>query len=301
MKFVNAKINIGLQIVSRRADGYHDLQTLFYPVGLYAGLPDNPVRFCDLLDAAPLSPGSGPSDPENDISCVHLSGRAVDCLLEKNLVFRAAELFRKEEGSGWIPEIWLEKHLPDGAGMGGGSADASFTLKALAEIEKRVSGREIPDERLAELALRLGADCPFFIYNRPMYARGVGERLEDVSLNLGGWWILVVKPDIHISTREAFAGVVPRPAQVDLREMAGTDPSEWKDVVTNDFELSLFPAHQELPAIKEALYHSGAAYASMTGSGSALYGLFRSPEQARKIQELLPSLPTKASSYLLKA
>ena len=129
MKFVNAKINIGLQIVRRRPDGYHDLQTLFYPVGVYAGLPENPEPFCDLLDGRLLPDGATPQ--------LHLSGRKVDCPPEKNLVWKAMNLFIEEEAPGMAAELWLEKHLPDGAGMGGGSADATFTLLMLAEMEKR--------------------------------------------------------------------------------------------------------------------------------------------------------------------
>lgn len=293
MKFVNAKINIGLQIVRRRPDGYHDLQTLFYPVGVYAGLPENPEPFCDLLDGRLLPDGATPQ--------LHLSGRKVDCPPEKNLVWKAMNLFIEEEAPGMAAELWLEKHLPDGAGMGGGSADATFTLLMLAEMEKRRSGREVGRDRLASLALRLGADCPFFLLNSPAYAEGVGERLRPVDLDLSGYWILAVKPSLYVSTKEAFSGVTPREADFDLRLAATMPPEEWRGRVHNDFEDSLFPLHPELPAIKTLLYSLGAAYASLTGSGGALYGIFSTREKAESAREEISHRPTIEATYLLKA
>lgn len=190
IKFVNAKINIGLQIVRRRPDGYHDLQTLFYPIGQFAGTPANPVSFCDALEITPRSDGE---------IRFETYGRAVDCLPEKNLVVRAARLFYDTCHPDTGVDIRLDKHLPDGAGIGGGSADATFTLGMLNEL----TGAHLSDERLAELALSLGADCPFFIYNRPLYAVGVGERFSEASAPdpLAGHWLLLIKPDVYISTR----------------------------------------------------------------------------------------------------
>ena len=270
IEFVNAKINIGLQIVRRREDGYHDLQTVFYPVGRYAGLPDNPEPFCDILEIIPAKePGIR----------FHFKGRMIDCPEEKNLVCKAARLFFESSASdsGSLGasasasargerglEIILEKHLPDGAGMGGGSADASFTLRMLNELTSRgylteqgysERGSELrySDEELAKMALRLGADCPFFIYNRPMYGCGVGEKLTDVKLDLTGYWLVVVKPDVYVSTRDAFAGVTPRPGNIDLRTIAEIPITDWQDVVVNDFETSIFPKFPELARIKERL------------------------------------------------
>lgn len=299
IRFVNAKINIGLQIVSRRPDGYHDLQTLFYPVGVYAGTAENPLPFCDIVEVTPFE---GPA--RFRLNC---EGRRVDCPEEKNLVWRAAELFFEEYApEGFNAAITLFKNLPDGAGMGGGSADAAFTLLTLADVadeysrSRALDRRRPSDDELARLALRLGADCPFFIFNRPAYATGVGERLEPVELDLGGYWLLAVKPKVSISTREAFAGVVPAPASVDLRTVARCRPAEWRGVVVNDFERSIFPAHPEMAAVKERLYSCGADYASLTGSGSCIYGIFPDYASALSAQNEIEVLPTIEATYLLK-
>lgn len=288
IRFVNAKINIGLRIVARRPDGYHDLETLFYPVGLYAGTAENPEAFGDILEVT--------LRPEQGFEVV-LTGRPVDCPLEKNLAYRAARLYFDELASpGFGAEIILEKRLPDGAGCGGGSADASFVLKALSDLDSKA-----PDPRLAELALRLGADCPFFIYNRPMYAEGVGEKLESMQwLDLRGRWLVLVKPRVYISTREAFAGVTPRPSDFDLRQLPMLPVHEWRDVAVNDFEESVFPRHPELRAIKERLYSLGAQYASMSGSGSAIYGIFGSEDEGAAARAEFQNNPTIEGSFLLK-
>ena len=288
IRFVNAKINIGLRIVARRPDGYHDLETLFYPVGLYAGTAENPEAFGDILEVTPR--------PEPGFEVV-LTGRPVDCPLEKNLVYRAARLYFDELASpGFGAVVTLEKHLPDGAGCGGGSADASFVLKALSDLDAKAL-----DPRLAELALRLGADCPFFIYNRPMYAEGVGERLESMQwLDLRGRWLVLVKPRVYISTREAFAGVTPRPSDFDLRQLPMLPVHEWRDVAVNDFEESVFPRHPDLRAIKERLYSLGAQYASMSGSGSAIYGIFGSEDEGAAARAEFQNNPTIEGSFLLK-
>lgn len=302
IEFVNAKINIGLQIVRRREDGYHDLQTVFYPVGKYAGLPDNPEPFCDILEIIPAKePGVR----------FHFKGRMIDCPEEKNLVCKAARLFFESSASdsGRFGasasasaqgerglEIILEKHLPDGAGMGGGSADASFSLRMLNEL----TSQGYSDEELAEMALRLGADCPFFIYNRPMYGCGVGEKLTDVNLDLAGYWLVVVKPAVYVSTRDAFAGVTPRPGNIDLRTIAEIPIADWQDVVVNDFEASIFPKFPELARIKERLIRNGAVYASMTGSGSSIYGIYDDYEKAMVSREDFRGETTIEGIYLLK-
>lgn len=259
--FVNAKINIGLQIVRRREDGYHDLQTVFYPVGVYAATAGNPQPFCDILE---IVKGEGR---------LQMGGRMVDCPLEKNLVYRAAKLFFDRYGAEIEDvDIYFEKHLPDGAGMGGGSADASFVLKGLAEVLG--PGNKLSETELAEMALELGADCPFFIYNRPMYASGVGDKFEDINLDLSGKWLLAVKPKVSISTREAFAGITPKNGDFDLRLLPETPIEMWKYLVNNDFEESLFPKYPVLSELKDRVYAAGAQYASMTGSGSVFYGIF---------------------------
>lgn len=289
IEIVNAKINIGLQIVRRREDGYHDLQTLFYPVGKYAGTCANPTEFCDILELT------------IDESCYSdtefiFTGRPIDCELEKNLVYKAVTQFEKR---GLLPtglKLRLDKHLPDGAGLGGGSADASCTLRLINSL----SGNKLSDKELAGMALELGADCPFFIYNRPMYATGVGEKLEEVELSLDGFWIVIAKPKVYISTREAFAGVVPHPGNVDLRELSNIPIAKWQEIVVNDFEESVFPKHRELKELKQYLIDCGSVYASMTGSGSSIYGIVEDYAIGERITANLRNNPTIEGVYLLK-
>lgn len=289
--FVNAKINLGLQIVRRREDGYHDLRTIFYPVGLYAGQPENPVAFCDILEIVPVT-------SDSRFSFI-TTGRAVDCPVEKNLVWRAADLYFKRFAHPDLSvDIHLEKHLPDGAGMGGGSADAAFTLRLLRELDQA----PLPDdETLARAALELGADCPFFILNRPAYAVGVGECLSPIDINLAGKWIAVAKPDVFVSTREAFAGVSPAMPEFDLRTLPSIPMERWREILVNDFEKSIFPIHPNLELIKEEFYRLNAIYASLTGSGSCIYAIFDDEDLAKVALQILDARPDIVSTYLLKA
>ena len=289
--FVNAKINLGLQIVRRREDGYHDLRTIFYPVGLYAGQPENPVAFCDILEIVPVT--------SNSRFSFITTGRAVDCPVEKNLVWRAADLyFKRFAHPDLYVDIHLEKHLPDGAGMGGGSADAAFTLRLLRELDQA----PLPDdETLARAALELGADCPFFILNRPAYAEGVGECLSPIDINLAGKWIAVAKPDVFVSTREAFAGVSPAMPEFDLRSLPSIPMERWREILVNDFEKSIFPIHPNLEMIKEEFYRLNAIYASLTGSGSCIYAIFDDEDLAKVALQILDARPDIVSTYLLKA
>lgn len=289
--FVNAKINLGLQIVRRREDGYHDLRTIFYPVSLYAGQPENPVAFCDILEIVPVT--------SNSRFSFITTGRAVDCPVEKNLVWRAADLYFKRFAHPDLSvDIHLEKHLPDGAGMGGGSADAAFTLRLLRELDQA----PLPDdETLARAALELGADCPFFILNRPAYAEGVGECLSPIDINLAGKWIAVAKPDVFVSTREAFAGVSPAMPEFDLRSLPSIPMERWREILDNDFEKSIFPIHPNLELIKEEFYRLNAIYASLTGSGSCIYAIFDDEDLAKVALQILDARPDIVSTYLLKA
>ena len=285
IRFVNAKINIGLNIVSKRPDGYHNLETVFYPVGLECGLPHQPDPFDDVMEVT--------NDGGEVSGCrFQFVGRRIDCPPKKNLVVRAASLFLGEYNSAYddlgrfgMFEITLDKHLPDGAGLGGGSADAAFTLEMLNET----TGSHYNKEQLKEMALRLGADCPFFIENRPCFASGVGEDLTPIELNLKGYTILIVKPDIYISTAEAFAGITPGKPEFDLRFLQYLPVTEWKDKVVNDFEKTVFFKHPELQEIKEKLYEGGAVYASMSGSGSAIYGIFAESDKAGEERDRLKS------------
>lgn len=281
IKFVNAKINLGLNIVSRREDGYHDLETVFFPVGIESGMPQQPEAFDDILEISIVS--------GKQSGCrFQLMGRKIDCAPEKNLVVKATTLFFKSyvdrfgpmEDLGMVNVI-LDKHLPDGAGLGGGSADASFCLMSLNEL----TGNRFGQKDLAEMALRLGADCPFFIYNTPSFAEGVGEILTPVEIDLSGRWLLIVKPDVHISTKEAFAGIKPRKPRFDLRFLPDLPLERWKEMVVNDFEESVFPVRPELKELKQSFYDHGAVYASMSGSGSSIYGIFSDRDTANRMRD----------------
>lgn len=264
--FANAKINIGLHIVNRLPSGYHELQTVFYPIGTESGTAANPEAFCDIIEAV-----------ESNADSFLQTGREIDCDPEKNLVVKAIRLFRESypNNAGCSLkklQVTLDKHLPDGAGMGGGSADASFTLRLLNEMH----GNPFSTQQLIQMAARIGADCAFFICNKPAYAQGIGDRLSAIELSLGGMYIVVAKPDFGISTAKAYSLITPDSKRNDLRRILTELPVEkWQDYVVNDFEKALFPLCPELPYLKKEMYDAGAAYASMTGSGSAIYGLFR--------------------------
>ncbi|MCM1153101.1 MAG: 4-(cytidine 5'-diphospho)-2-C-methyl-D-erythritol kinase [Muribaculum sp.] len=284
--FVNAKINIGLYVTGRRPDGYHDLSTCFYPVGKYAGTPENESSFCDILEITPLKHDCDDFEFE-------FSGRKVECEKENNLVVRGARAFydvwRRRNPMARCPMlIHLEKHLPDGAGLGGGSADCSFTIRMLNEL----CGTPLSIAEMEAVALTLGADCPVFIKNQPAYAEGVGEKLSPISSVLEGWWCVIVKPNIYVSTREAFAGLTPKKPDINLQEAICLPVEEWPTMIKNDFENTLFVIHPGLGLIKESLYKKGAVYASMSGSGSSVYGLFPAREDAqRALEELKRCLP----------
>lgn len=281
IKFVNAKINLGLNIVGKREDGYHNLETVFYPVGIESGMPQQPDAFDDILEVT-LEKGK-------QTGCrFQLMGRRIDCQPEKNLVVKATRLFIRsyfdktgiDENLGLI-NVVLDKHLPDGAGLGGGSADASFALMALNDVLDSPFSRD----ELVRMSLRLGADCPFFIYNTPCFGEGIGEILNPVEINLKGKSLLIVKPDVYVSTKEAFSGVRIRRPDFDLRFLQYLPIEEWRGKVVNDFEESIFPLHPELSELKESLYASGAVYASMSGSGSSIYGIYDDSELANDIKE----------------
>lgn len=279
IQFVNAKINLGLNIVSRREDGYHDLETVFYPVGLESGTPQQPEPFDDIIEVV--------ADKGKTPGCrFRIMGQQIDCAPENNLVVKAGRLFFEEYskrfddiGSYGLFDIILDKHLPSGAGLGGGSADASFMLSMLNDF----TGNLIAPNELAAMALRLGADCPFFLYNKPCFAEGVGERLTPLDINLDGKNLLIVKPEIAVSTKDAFSGIVPRKPLFDLRFLPHLPLEKWRGKVVNDFEETIFPKYPLLGEIKATLYNSGAIYASMSGSGSALYGIFDDEEKAKDI------------------
>lgn len=265
IRFVNAKINLGLHVVSRRPDGYHNLSTCFYPVGKYAGTPSDSGILADVLEIVPAEKFS-----------LTVTGDAPDCEPHSNLVWKALELFRAEHSALPPVAIYLYKHLPSQAGLGGGSADASFTLKMLNEL----CGETFTDAELIGMAVRLGADCPFFILNEPCLAAGVGEELIPIDLDLSGYWLAVVKPAEGISTAQAFRHVHVGEPEHPLEEILALPVAQWRGRLSNDFEASMFAIYPELASIKSGLYEAGALYASMSGSGSAFYGIFKSEEKA---------------------
>lgn len=256
----NCKINFGLNVVNRRSDGYHDIETIFYPIPLHDSLEFNPL---DDLDPAPYS--------------FALSGKAISGNPADNLVVKVY-LALKEEFSLPALDIFLRKDIPLGAGLGGGSSDAAAMMTGLNEAFHLGLDQNDMERRLSHF----GADCPFFVRNRPAFATGIGDILTSSSLSLKGYYILLVKPNIFVSTREAYAQIRPAHPQMPLSEACLLPPDTWRDNIHNDFETSVFPQHPELSAIKQTLYDMGAVYAAMSGSGSTIYGLFDRPTPEAK-------------------
>lgn len=260
----NCKINLGLDILRRREDGYHELETLMVPVrGLYDEV-EVTRRAC---------PGVG----------FRTEGMAVDCPPEQNLCLRAFRLMHERYGVDGA-DIRLDKRVPFGAGLGGGSSDATAVLLALDEL----FDLHLPEAELIACAAALGSDTAFFVRNVPQFCTGRGEISTPWPLDLDGLWIAIVKPDEGVSTREAYAGVTPRVPQVPLAERLRRPVGEWQGAVTNDFEPSVFAAHPAIRAAKEALQAAGALYASMSGSGSAVFGLFDDPQKAERLRKQTP-------------
>lgn len=248
LTFPNAKINLGLNVVNKRPDGYHNIETLFYPI---------PVR--DALEVI----------PRGDKDVFHAEGIPVEAAPADNLVMRALRLLQETYE---IPplEIYLLKSIPFGAGLGGGSSDAAFMLK----LVNTLCELRITDERLEELAASIGADCPFFIRNTPVFATGIGNIFTPVELSLKGYHLCLVKPDIMVSTPEAYARVIPQTPTVNLKEIIQTPVDQWYKTMVNDFEASVFSRYPRIGQIKESFYQSGALYASMSGSGSSVFALY---------------------------
>lgn len=256
--FPNAKINLGLNIVSRRPDGYHDIETVFYPINL-----------TDSLEIVPATNGC-----HTTLNCY---GRTVDCPPEKNLVMKAYRMMEKQYALPPV-EIHLVKHIPDGAGLGGGSSDASFCLKMLNEMFQV----GLTNEQLADMASKIGADCAFFIYNTPMMATGIGNQFSPIEVALKGMTMLLVKPDVSVPTKAAYAMVTPKPSVKPLNEILSAGIEHWQTELVNDFEKSVFAQYPELAAIKQAMTRAGAIYAAMSGSGSSIFGIFSNAELAEK-------------------
>ena len=248
LDFPNAKINLGLQIIEKRPDGFHNLESCFYP-----------VQWCDALEILPAV--------ENTFT---MSGLPVPGNPDTNLCLKAYKLLEKEHN---LPPVHMHLHkvIPMGAGLGGGSADAAFVLRILNKLFELNLSVDV----LQNYARQLGSDCAFFVENKPVIAVERGDVFNPASIDLSGYSCVIVYPGIHITTAEAYGGVTPeKPAQT-IDTILKQDMKLWKELLVNDFEKSLFPKYPELANLKANLYEAGAVYASMTGSGSAVYGIFR--------------------------
>lgn len=250
--FPNCKINLGLYVTEKRPDGYHNLQTVFYP-----------INWCDALEVLPATSAT------SDFS-LECSGLPVTGALEENILFKAYTLVKQKRTLPPV-QVYLQKHIPMGAGLGGGSSDGAFFLTVL----NTLFDLGFDEQELLELALSLGSDCPFFIKNRPVFAEGRGESFTEITLDLSAYYILCVYPGIHSSTAGAFKTIVPAYPKHHLAESLLLPVDQWNSRVANDFEPALFSRHPELAGIKSKLYQKGALYASLSGSGSALYGIFK--------------------------
>lgn len=256
--FPCAKINLGLNIVSKRPDGYHNLETVFYPIPLTDALE---IKYMD-----EKFPSESPCD-------LKITGNDIDCNEEDNLVIKAYQLLAADFQ---LPRVHahLVKRIPTQAGLGGGSSDAAYMIRLLDERFRLNIG--IPE--MERYAAKLGADCAFFITADPSYAEGIGDVLMPVDVpgaGLGGYYLAVVKPSVAVSTRDAYAAIVPKTPAKCCRDIVRQPIETWKDELVNDFEAPIFAMHPELAAIKQSLYEAGAVYAAMSGSGSALFGIFR--------------------------
>lgn len=265
--FPNAKINLGLNVLRKRADGYHDIETVMCPVG-----------WRDVLEVVPA---------KGAVTTLSVSGRAVNCPVEKNLVMRAWRALENVVGELPPVDIYLHKVIPDGAGLGGGSADASFALMAFNDL----LSLGLDKRRLASVAAGLGADCPFFIYNSPMLATGTGIELAPIDVRLAGYTVAIVKPPVSVPTSQAYAGVVPQLPAQSLREWDFCkSPGLWRESVCNAFEPSVVAAYPEIGEVKTVLESLGAEYCSMSGSGAAVYGIYSGDcdNLAERVRKSLP-------------
>ncbi len=253
--FPNCKINLGLYITRRREDGYHDLETVFYPLSLH-----------DAMEIVPATKTQ-----------LHMSGLTVAGNDHDNLVWKAYHLLHTSY-PGKIPplDIYLHKAIPMGAGLGGGSADGAYMLRLLNDY----CNLGLTTKQLIAYALQLGSDCPFFIHNTPQFATGRGEVMNDILLNLSAYSIQLICPQVHVSTAKAFSMITPHPAAFDLRTLGSLPIEHWKDNISNDFETPVFTQYPALADIKQQFYDHGALYASMSGSGSSIFGIFPKTQKA---------------------
>ena len=274
ISFPIAKINLGLNVVEKRPDGYHNLQTVFYPV---------PIK--DALEVHVMDEAF-PSDYDCDLKVTNITIEGDE---QRNLVVRAYQLLKQDFPT--LPRIHshLWKGIPTQAGMGGGSSDCAYMMLLLNQQFQL----GLTDEQLIEYAAKLGADCAFFILSRPCYAEGIGEKLQPIDLSLSGYYIAVVRPDIPVPTKAALSRIRPHYPAQNCRETVMQPVETWRDTLINDFEESVFALHPEIGNIKQQLYDMGATYAAMSGSGSALFGLFK--KQPDSLSQEFPNMFTFSS------
>ena len=279
ISFPNCKINLGLNIIRKRADGYHDLETVFYPVKLRDVLEVVPMdvrqeRIENRLQSTVYS-------PQLTVS-FSTTGLNINGDQNNNLCIKAYHLLQKDFQSLPPIKMHLHKTIPMGAGLGGGSADGAFTLKLLNDK----FNLNLSTDQLVHYALQLGSDCPFFIINQPCFANSRGEVLEKISLDLSAYKFIIVNPGIHISTVWAFAQIIPQQPAISIKDIIHPPLNKWKGLLKNDFEAALMKVYPSIQQIKEQLYNAGAVYVSMTGSGSTLFGIF---EKDHTVKTNLPS------------
>ena len=285
--FPIAKINLGLNVVEKRPDGYHNLQTVFYPV---------PIK--DALEVVTMDPAfPAPTDCDLKVTAAAtVAGGSAAGISpfdtgdeQHNLVVRAFQALKADYPAMPRCHAHLYKAIPTQAGMGGGSSDCAYMIRLLNDQ----FALHLSEQQMMQYAARLGADCAFFIKSRPCYAEGIGEQLEDIDLDLSGWHIAVVRPDIPVPTREAFSRIRPHYPAKNCRDIVRQPVDTWAAELVNDFEQSVFALHPELAAVKDHLYKMGATYAAMSGSGSALFGLFR--ERPDRLSQEFPNMFTFSS------
>lgn len=254
--FPNAKINIGLFVTEKRPDGFHNIESVFYPVKLNDALE---MRIS-----------------QKNATRLYLSGENIENTVtddENNTVLKAFNMLKNDFPQIKHANICLDKRIPVFAGLGGGSADASYAIK----LTDYMFNLQLSKQQMLAYAAKIGSDCPFFIENKPQFVYSRGDKMEKINLNLKGLYLVMIKPDINISTKEAYADVHKTPAPFDLRKLDVNDINHWKDYVRNDFEVKLFEKYPLLKQIKDTLYNIGALYTQMSGSGSTVYGIFSSP------------------------
>ncbi|MCD4772657.1 MAG: 4-(cytidine 5'-diphospho)-2-C-methyl-D-erythritol kinase [Bacteroidales bacterium] len=248
--FPNCKINLGLSITEKKPDGFHNIETVFYPVNL-----------CDALEV---------STSKNYKTVFIVDGLDISGNINENLCLKAFNILKKHFD---IPEVnfHLIKNIPMGAGLGGGSSDAAFTIKILNDL----FSLKMPDGLMIKYAKILGSDCAFFIKNKAVFASGKGDKFKNINLDISNYQIAIIKPKIHISTQQAYSNIIPSKKNISVKEIIKMPVSDWKKNLFNDFEKPIFEIFPEIEKIKNKLYNLGAEYASMSGSGSAVYGLFK--------------------------